>query len=125
MNDAGVAVGEGVATTETLVGVAEGVDDDPGVGVGDAFGAGVVDPQAARAAALATTSAVREIRIEWVLSCFGVCTRNDHFFVWVTRLKRSRSRYAIGERNGSNAWMCPTQLQPAGAPRRFEATRSW
>jgi hypothetical protein len=89
MNDAGVAVGEGVATTETLVGAAEGLDEDTGADVGDGFGAGVVAPQAARAAALATTSAVRWIRIEWVLSCFGVCTRNDHFFVWVTRLKRS------------------------------------
>jgi hypothetical protein len=67
MNDAGVGVGEGAATVGALVG--EGVTEDTGADVGDAFGEGVAAPQAARAAALAITSAARWIRIDSFISC--------------------------------------------------------
>ena len=91
-NEGRDGVGDGVPATEPLVGVGEvvgepvvaGVGEDVVAGVGDRVGEDVAVPQAARAAALAIIRAVRGIRIEWFLSCFGVCMQNDHPFVWVT-----------------------------------------
>ena len=67
-------MGEGVPTTEALVGVGEAVADIAGEDLGE----GVAVPQPARAAAPAITRAVRWILIEWFLSCFGECLFNDH-----------------------------------------------
>ena len=105
-NEVCVGVGEGVPTTELLVGVGEDVGDTVGADVGDPVGEDVAAPQAVRAAALAITRAVRWIRIEWCLSFFGVCIRNDHLFVWVTRLKRSRSRYGNQCHLNPPLWCC-------------------
>jgi hypothetical protein len=85
INEARVGVGEGAVPTEPLVDAGDPVGED----VGEA-------PQAARAVALTITSAARWIRIEWFLSSFGVCMWNDHLFVSVTRLKRSRARQSAG-----------------------------
>jgi hypothetical protein len=71
--------GVGVAPTEPLVGVGEDVGGDVGEGVGDPAREDGAVPQAARAAAVAITRAVRWIRIEWFLSFLGVCRRNDRF----------------------------------------------
>jgi hypothetical protein len=79
MNEEGVGVGDGVATTEPLVDAGEDVGDP----VGEDVREGVAAPQAARAAALAITRAVGWIRIEWFLSCFGVCLLNDQLFAWL------------------------------------------
>ena len=69
-------MGEGVPTTEPLVGVGEAVADT----AGEDFGEGVAVPQPARAAAPVITRTVCWILIEWFPSCFGVCLLNDHFF---------------------------------------------
>jgi hypothetical protein len=87
-NEGRAGVGEGAATTGALVGAGEDVGD----AVGDADGDGVAAPQAARAAALAISSAVCWSRIESFLSFFGVCLRNDHLFIRVTRLTRFAAR---------------------------------
>jgi hypothetical protein len=79
MNDERVGVGDGVATTEPLVDAGEDVGDP----VGEDVREGVAAPQAARPAALAITRAIRWIRIEWFLSCFGVCLLNDQLFAWL------------------------------------------
>src|SRR5580700_9320999 len=96
-NESLVGAVEGVPTG-ALVGAGENVGDAVGADVGapvgdvvDPVGNEVAIPQAARAVAPAITRAIRWIRIEWFLSCFGVCMRNQHLFVWVTRRKRSRS----------------------------------
>jgi hypothetical protein len=78
-NEGRVGTGEGVPTTEALVGVDEGVADTAGEDLGE----GVAAPQPARAAAPAITSAVRWILIEWFPSCFGECLLNDHPFAWL------------------------------------------
>ena len=78
-NEGCVGVGEGVPTTEALVGVGEAVADTAGEDLGE----GVAAPQPASAAAPAITRAVRWILIEWFPSCFGVCLLNDHLFAWL------------------------------------------
>jgi hypothetical protein len=71
MTEERVGVGDGVATTEALVGAGEDV------------GEGVAAPQAARAAAQVIIRVVRWIRIEWFLPCFGVCLLNDQLSAWL------------------------------------------
>ena len=104
MNEARVGVGEDVPTTELLVGAGEDVGED-------------VAPQAARPAALAITSAVRWIRMECFPSSFGVCLLNDHLFVWVTRLTRSRARY--GNRRPTESGCRPGALVVEAGPMRM------
>jgi hypothetical protein len=72
-------VGEGVPATEPLVDAGADVGEDLREDLGEAVAA----PQAARAAALVISSAVRWIRIGMFPSCFGECLLNDHLFAWL------------------------------------------
>ena len=94
-NEGRVGVGEGVGTTEPLVDAGDVVGED----VGEELDGAVAAPQAARAAALVISSAVRWIRIESFLSflsSLGECLLNDHFFAWL-RLTHLRCGYGDHE----------------------------